>query len=114
MSDMFNVRTFALAARLLAGFYIDQQGCSPEVVRFKVSSHARFSLDNDWRGILPVPFDQAQQETVYEAMMRAVDEVLATGMVVPPSEAKLAEKASMIATFLMDHDPLTRGPEEES
>jgi hypothetical protein len=47
-------------------------------------------------------------------MMRAVDEVLATGMVVPPSEAELAEKASVIATFLMDHDPLTRGPEEEA
>lgn len=118
LSDMDNVNVFTLAARLLAGFYHGDRKLDPDATRAKVRALARYSLDTPWRGILPVPFDQSQQEVVSEAMMRAVEDVLSTGVVVPKIDvpnhkrAKQVEWASHIATFLIDHHPDTpSGPE---
>jgi hypothetical protein len=113
LSDIFNVETFVMAARLMAAFYIDKQGLPPDAVREKVRSHARYSFDHPWRGVLPVPFDLAQQETVYNAMVRAVEDVLRDGLDLARSDVPLVKLASNIATFLIDHDP-AKGQQPEA
>ena len=107
LSDMFNVEVFARAARLLASFYVVHERMSPAAVREQVRKLARYSLDNPWRGILPVPFNEREQETVYAAMMAAMEETIDSGGSFP---AMTTEWSRQIALFLIDHHPDTPGP----
>ena len=119
LSDMFNVEVFARAARLLASFYVVHERMSPAAVREQVRKLARYSLDNPWRGILPVPFNEREQETVYAAMMAAMEETLEIGGSIPspPGLSRkevvaLTLKSEKVAAFLIDHHPDTRGPDD--
>ena len=119
LSDMFNVEVFARAARLLASFYLCHEGMTPDAVREKVKKLASYSLDTPWRGFLPVPFNEREQETVYAAMMAAMEETLEAGGSVPATGLSkkeawaLIHKSEMVATFLIDHHPDTAGPDDD-
>ena len=105
--DVLTERTFVLAARLMAGFFLEKTDLGPDGVRETCRQIVTYCMDKPWPDFMHVKLDQAWQEVLYAAMMRSVEDVLATGQVVRYREAdeKDAIAAGRLATFLLCHAP---------
>jgi hypothetical protein len=105
--DVLTERTFALAARLMAGFFLEKTELGIDGTREMCRRIATYCMDKPWPKEMGVTLDQAHQESLYATMMRSVEEVLATGKVVRYREADEADAlaAGRLANFMLCHTP---------